>query len=261
MDKNAKQIKAAKAKEEEATINRILCWVVGGSVLEFLLMLLNRYWSHYTAAQIDFRVALGTAVKILAVAALACAAGALFWWNNAWKSGKGMYVPGTLCLFMTGVSVSCFAAWGFSGQGLMLMCYVVPAVVILAIIYNLYQREFFLVACQSALSLMGIWLCEKGTGGAYAPVCYAYVVVSTLLLLLAAGLCRKAQGNEGKVDVKGTKYRVFSKDANYGILYAGAVVALLVLVVAAIGITPVILYAVTVTWLLVMAVYYTVKLM
>lgn len=261
MDKNAKEIKAAKAREEEATINRILCCVVGGSVLEFLLMLLNRYWSHYTAAQIDLRVALGTAVKILAVAALACAVGALFWWNNARKNGKGTNLPGVLCLFMAGVSVSCFAAWIFSGLGLTLMCYVVAAVVILAIIYYLYQKEFFLIACQSALTLLGVWICEKGTGGAYAPLSYGYVVAAALLLLLAAGLCRKAQEGEGKLEWKGKKHRVFSKDANYGILYAGAVVALLVMVVAAIGVAPMILYAVAVAWLLIMAVYYTVKLM
>ena len=88
MDKNAKQKKAAKAKAEEEALNRILCWVAGGAVLEFLLLLLSRYWSHYTVEQIDFRVALGTAVKILAVAALCCAAGAGYWWNSARKKGQ-----------------------------------------------------------------------------------------------------------------------------------------------------------------------------
>ena len=63
MDNNVKKKKAARAKAEEEALNRILSWIAGGSVLEFLLMLLNKYWNHYTAAQIELRVALGTAVK------------------------------------------------------------------------------------------------------------------------------------------------------------------------------------------------------
>jgi len=260
MDKNAKQKKADKAKAEEAALNRILWWAVGGVILEFLLLLLSRYWSHYTVEQIDLRVALGTAVKILAVAALACAAGAGYWWNSARKSGKGG-VPGALCLFMAGVSVSCFAAWVISDMGLKLMIYAVPAVVVLALIYYLYQHEFFLIACQSVLGLLGIWLCGKGVGSDYSMACYAFVAVAAALLLLTALLCRRAQGDQGVVELAGRRLRWFSKDTNYALLYAGAVVTLVILIVAAIGISSMALYAVTVAWLLVMAVYYTVKLM
>lgn len=261
MDNNAKKKRAEKAKAEEAALNRILCWVTGGAVLEFLLLLLNRYWTYYTVSQIDFRVALGTAVKILAVAALACAAGGAYWWNSARKSGRGTNLPGTLCLFMAGVSLSCFAAWFVSGTGLQLMSYAVPAVVVLALIYYLYQHEFFLAACQIVLALLGIWLCAKAEGGSYQMVGYAYVVVAALLVLASAWLCRKAQEEQGKVELGGRTWSLFSRDANYGLLYAGAVVALLVLILAAIGISQMLLYGVAVAWLLVMAVYYTVKLM
>lgn len=261
MDKNAKQKKAEKARAEEEALNRILCWVAGGAVLEFLLLLLSRYWSHYTVEQIDFRVALSTAVKILAVAALACAAGAGYWWNSARKSGKSANLPGALSLFMAGVSMSCFAAWALSDVGLRLMTFAIPAVVILALIYYLYQHEFFLIACQSVLALLGIWLCGKGLGSGYSVACYAFVVAAALLLLLSALLCRKAQGDNGTVEVAGKTWNLFSRDTNYALLYAGAVVALVTLIVAAIGISSMALYAVSVAWLLIMAVYYTVKLM
>lgn len=59
----------------------------------------------------------------------------------------------------------------------------------------------------------------------------------------------------------GKRWELFSKDTNYGLLYAGAVVALVTLIVAAIGISSVVLYAVSVAWFLIMMVYYTVKLM
>ncbi|MCI9264120.1 MAG: hypothetical protein HFF06_06055 [Oscillospiraceae bacterium] len=261
MDNNTKKKRAEKAKAEEAALNRILCWVTGGAVLEFLLLLLSRWWTYYTVDQIDFRVALGTAVKILAVAALACAAGGAYWWNNARRSGKGTNLPGTLCLFMAGVSLSCFAAWFVSGTGLQLMSYAVPAVVVLALIYYLYQHEFFLIACQATLALLGIWFCSRTGGGSYQILGYVYVVGAAVLVLASAWLCRKAQEEQGKVELGGRTWNLFSKDANYGVLYAGAVAALVTLILAAIGISQMILYGVAVAWLLIMAVYYTVKLM
>ncbi len=261
MDKNAKQKRAEKLRAEEEALNRILCWVAGGAVLEFLLLLLNRYWTHYTGAQVNLRLALDSVVRILAVAGLACAAGAGYWWSSARKSDKGVNLPGTLCLFMVGVSVSCFATWFGSDSGLRLMSYAVPAVVILALVYYLYQHEFFLIASQSVLALFGIWMCGRALGGGRSVFCYAYVVAAALLILAAAGLCRKAQGDRGRVELAGKEWKLFSKDANYGILYAGAVIALLALIVAAIGISSAVLYAVVVAWLLIMAVYYTVKLM
>lgn len=261
MDKNAKRKKAEKVRAEEEALNRILCWVAGGAVLEFLLLLLTRYWTYYTGAQVNLRLALNSVVKILAVAGLVCAAGALYWWSSVRKNGKGANLPGTLCLFMVGVSTVCFAAWFGSDAGLQLMSYAVPAVVILALIYYLYQHEFFLLAAQSVLALLGIWVCSRGLGGGRSVFCYGYVVVAALLILAAAGFCRKAQGGWGKVEWGGKERSFFSKDANYGLLYAGAVISLVILIVSAIGISSVVLYAVVVAWLLIMAVYYTVKLM
>ena len=261
MDKNAKRKEAEKIRAEEEALNHILCWMVGGAVLEFLLLLLNRYWTHYTGAQVNLRLALNSVVKILAVAGLVCAGGAGYWWSSARKNGKGVNLPGTLCLFMVGVSVTCFAAWFGSDAGLRLMSFAVPAAVILALIYYLYQHEFFLLATQSVLALLGIWMCSRGLGGGRSVFCYGYVIVAALLILAAAGLCRKAQGDRGKVELAGKEWNLFSRDANYGLLYAGAVIALVTLIVAAIGISSVVLYAVVVAWLLIMAVYYTVKLM
>ncbi len=261
MDKNAKQAKAAKVKAEEAALNRILCWIIGGAVLEFLLLLLDRYYSHYTVAQIELAVALRTAVKIMAVAALVCAAAALFWWNNARKSSKGAQLPGALCLFLLGVSVSCFAAWFFASPGLQLMVIVVPVVIVLALVFYLYQHEFFLIACESALGLLGVYACGRSLGSGYAFVGYGYVAVVAVLTILAALLCRRAQGADGVVESKGRKVHLFPKDANYAFLYTGGVVTIAVLAVALAGVSSVVLYGVLAAWVLVMAVYYTVKLM
>lgn len=260
MDKNTKQMKAIRAKQEEAALNRVLCWLVGGSVLEFLLLLLNRYYNHYTVSQIDLRIALGTAVKVLAVAALVGALACGAWWNSARKSGKSTTIPGALGLFLAGGSVSCFATWFFAGAGLKLMYLAVPAAIVLAFIYYLYQREFFLVAAMSAEALLGVWVCARALGGKYAPVAYVYLLVAAVDLVCALLSCRKAQGDNGKVTFRGRTILTLSRDANYALLYASAVIALATLAAAVLSVPTTILLAVLVAWLLIMAVYYTVKL-
>ncbi len=261
MDKNAKQRRIEKARAEDTALTRILYWVVGGSALEFFLLLLNRYWASFLVTEINFRPALDVGIRILAVAGLICAAGAFYWWRCAVKAGKGKDLPGVLCVFTAGVSASCFACWIFDAPGLKVMYVAVPVTIVLALIYYLYQREFFLIACQSALTLMGIWLCGEANGRMSLVICYVYTVASAALILLGAGICRKTQADQGKLEWQGKKLRVFSKNANYALLYTGAIIALVLLVVAAIGLPGVALYSVAVAWLLIMAVYYTVKLM
>ena len=261
MDKSKKATKAARAKAEEEALNHILYWIAGGSVLEFLLLLLNRYYFRFTGSEVDIMTALGVAVKILAVAGLLCAGAAFYWWNGAKKAGKNATLPGVLGFFMLGVSAGCFAAWFFYGSGIQLMYVAVPAVVALAVIYYLYQREFFFIACESALTLLIVWGCAKGLGGRYAMIAYACVALAAVAVVALAWLCRKAQTENGMLELNGKNVRLFAKDANYALLYLGAIILLVVLILAAIGINQMALYAVTVAWLLIAAVYYPVKLL
>ena len=117
------------------------------------------------------------------------------------------------------------------------------------------------MACVSALALLGTWVSGKGLGGVYTALTYVVVMASVLLVLGGAILCRKAQANGGAVEYQGKKLRIFSKDTNYALLYLSVAIALVVLVAAALGVATVILRAVAVAWLLIMAVYYTMKLM
>ena len=117
------------------------------------------------------------------------------------------------------------------------------------------------MACSTAVSLLGSWLASRGVGGRYAFVVYIYAVLAAVAVLAAAGLIRKAQGAGGMVEYKGEKRRVFPKDANYSLLYLTAVITVAVLAAGALGVGAMILYGASAAWVLVMAVYYTVKLM
>jgi len=260
MDKNMKQARAARARQEEAVLNRILLWIAGGAVMEFLLLLLNRYYCNVRGGEIDIFLALANMVKVLAFAALACAAAALFWRSAAGKNRKSTTLPTVCALFLFTVSVSCFAAWFLGETGVRLMYLSVPVVVVLVVVFYLYQHEFFLIACMAVLALLGVWAKGMAQGG-HAFLVYLYTAVAAAAVLAAVWLCRKAQGSGGTVTLRGQEVRLFAKNANYAALYAGALVSVALLIAAAVGINAMVLYGVAAAWLLIMAVYYTVKLM
>lgn len=261
MNKNTKQVKAAKAKAEEEALNRILYWVAGGSVLEFLLLLLNRYWCHYGPKTLQLRLALENVIPVVGLVALIAAAGGAWLWVRANREGKSTTLPAILCLMGLGIGGGCFGAKFFGEPGILLMCILTLAVAVLAILFYLYQREFFLLACQGAVTLIGLWICERGLGGGKAAFCYLYVIGAVLLLLAGAVLCWKLQAGKGVLEWQEEKRRILPKDVNYAFLYGGAAVSAAVLVCALMALPVMALCAVEVAWLFVMAVYYTVKLM
>lgn len=261
MNKNMKQVKAAKAKAEEEALNRILYWVAGGSVLEFLLLLLNRYWCHYGPKTLQLRLMLDKVIPVAGVLALVAAAGGAWLWVRAVREKKSVTLPILLCLMMLGIGGGCLAAKFFGEPGILLMCFLVLAVAVLAILYYLYQREFFLLSCQGAVVLIGLWICNRGLGGGKAVFCYLYVIGAVLVLLALAVLCRKLQAGNGVLEWGERKRRLLPKEVNYAFLYGGAAVSAAVLVCALLSLPIMVLCAVEVAWLFVMAVYYTVKLM
>lgn len=260
MDKNSKKNRTAKAKAEEEALNSILCWVVGGAILEFLLLLLDRYWVHYRLGpEFDFRIGvLEPAVKVLAFLFLVGAAGAFYWWK---KGGMKKRLPLGTALVSLGLSAGCFSAWLLGGAGLTVVYTVVPAILILAVLFYLYQREFFLIACLGAAGLLGIWLCSHGVSGRTGVVCWIYTLGALVLTGAVAWGCYLCQKANGALTWKDKRFPLFPREANYPMLYLTAAVTAGVLICALVGLPTMALYAVAVAWLLIMAVYYTVKLM
>lgn len=261
MNMNAKQAGSSKNFQDEAALNKVLCWIAGGSVLEFLLLLLNRYYNHYTVSQIELRIALGVSVKVIAIAALVLAVGAWFWRRASIANGKSGAFLGMLTLFLLGVSISCFATWFMGGSALRMMYVAVPVIIIIALIYYLYQREFFLIACLSGIGLFGIWLSAKALGGSYAMVSYVYLALAAVVAVGGVIFCRKLQAGDGVLEFKGRQIQFFFSNANYVLLYVTVILNLAVLIACVLSVPSMLLIGVLVAWLLIMAVYYTIKQM
>lgn len=253
------QEKLQRERQEDVVLNKVLWWIVGAVILEFLVLLLNRYYVHYTPAGIPLAQTLRTVFGVLQIV-LPLGAVALFvWYLSLRKSGKPTRLAGILTLVGIVLSVCAILVSRFGGSGIRLLYTGIPAVTVLALIYYLYQREFFVCAVLSAMGLLGVYVIPRA--GISALAAYGYAAVCAVVLAVALVLTRKLQTSQGVLELSGKKWEVFPKNANYTMLYVTcALVAAVLIATAALG-GLALLYGVLVAWLLVMAVYYTVRLM
>lgn len=116
----------------------------------------------------------------------------------------------------------------FDESGIRLLYVAVPAVAVLALIYYLYQREFFFAAVLSALGLLGVKVVPYHFG--FPAIAYGYAVVLGVALVGAAVVFRVMQAAEGKLRLKGNWVEVLPKSANYALLYVtcGVVAAVVI---------------------------------
>jgi len=95
----------------------------------------------------------------------------------------------------------------------------------------------------------------------FPAIAYGYAVVLGVALVGAAVVFRVMQAAEGKLRLKGNWVEVLPKSANYALLYVTCGVVAAVVIAALLLGGLAVLYGVLVAWLLILAVYYTVRLM
>ena len=257
---NKKEQKAAqRAREEDVILTKVLWWILGAVVLEALLLLLNKIYVYYTTDQIGIVLALRSAFRVLSVALPICFIVLLVWTVLAWRSGRSAKLPGILtgiCLVLAACAVIISL---YYDKGISFLYIAVPAVAVLALIYYLYQRDFFFAAVLSALGLLGVKVAPKTPNNALTA--YGYLCVLAVLLLAAAVVFRMLQSHKGVWKVSGREIEILPKNANYAILYVTCVLVAAVVIAALVLGALAVLYGVLVAWLLILAVYYTVRLM
>lgn len=255
-----KEDRTAKKQREDQTLNRVLWWFGGAVVLEFFLLLLNRfYFVGNNGGNLALSMGLFRFLRVFTWVCLAGAVGFGVWWLLRRKQGRKTFVQGACCAACT-VLFLCSLVAGFWGdQGGVRFLYVaVPVAAVLALVYYLYQREFFLVAVQGGAALFALWFYYNFFGANPALV---YGVLAVILALSVAAcalffLLGKNKGVLGKV-------RVLPRKTNYLPLYLAAGVTVLAVLVALIfGLTAAYgaIFGV-VAWLFGAAIYYTVRLM
>ena len=256
MDYNERE---ARRRQEDRDLNRALIWVGAAIVLEFLLVLVNRYYINYrtTSESINLALAINAGLTVLQwvslAAVVACVVWAVLRLNKGEKAGLQLtLIAGAGILLICSVVIL-----HFQDAGVRMLFWLVPAWAALALVYYLYQREFFLAALVSGAGVLGLWFVRH----AGAASLYTVVAIAAIVLLAAAMFWMKA--HQWRLIVKEGIKRVLPSDAGYGLMFASCVVSLAAIAAAiALGgaVSYYLLFAM-VAWLFALLVYYTVKMM
>ena len=167
-----------------------------------------------------------------------------------WVGGIGLF------LALSGWVVTFFFD---NNRGITTMCILVPILVVLALIFFLFQPECFLSTLVLICAMFTVWLRGASAGSSrMGAAVIVGAVLGAVLLAAAAALTRKAQGDEGKL--KG--FQVFSLECDYRIIYA-ALGAAFVCVVLTLALPSIAYYLLWMLGILLFGelVYYTTKLM
>jgi hypothetical protein len=141
----------------------------------------------------------------------------------------------------------------YKGPGLRMLLLLIPALAGLALVYYLYQKEFFLSAAAIGLSVVGLWFVRISAAGVESVLMAVGVVVLGALALWL----KKRDG------ALTSALRLLPKRAGYSVILASCLAALLALAAAMVlgASAAYYLLFVMIAWLFALLVYYTVKLM
>lgn len=255
MDKKQRE---ARRHQEDIALQRGLLWVVGAVVLELLLVLVNRFYVNYSLSDtgVQIYLTLHQVMLVLRMAAPLAAVLALIWTGWQLKQGKKFVLPLIVSIALAAVSICVHVAIKYRAPGMSMLYWLVIAWAVLAMVFYIYQREFFMGASACGMSVLALWFARYGAGGR----------TETLLLLAAIAVVTAAtfwlKKTDGALPGKST-LRFLPEQTNYTVLLVTCLASLAVVIGAMLASGPVAYYLmfVMVGWLFALFVYYTVKLM
>ena len=255
MDRNERE---ARRHQEDRALNKALIWVGVAIVLEFLLVLVNRYYINYNTSteSINRVLAIQAALVGLRWVSLVALAVCVVWMLVQLSKNGNAVLPGVLAIAAGGLLLCSHVILNFRDTGLRMMFWMVPAWAALALVYYLYQREFFFSAVISGLGLLGLWFVRHAS-----PLGLYTILVVVVLVLLTLGLFLLKK-KDGLFQLGKGKARLLPAEANYSLIFLSFVVSLVVIALAAFvggSMAYYLLYAM-VAWLFALLVYYTVKM-
>lgn len=256
MDKKQRQ---TRQQQEDMALNRGLLWVCGAIVLELLLLLVNKYYINYrtTSESIAMAEAFRDGLTVIRWLALAGVAACGVWAALQLRKKSSAAKPLVALAVSAALLVCAHVSLHFKGPGVRMLFLLVPAWAGLALVYYLYQREFFLAAVGTVLAALGLWLVRMTAGS----LLYSGVMMLAIAAVgLAAYLLKK---NGGCVKLNGQQVRLMPKGSSYSLIFLTCGVGLVAMLAALAAGSTVAYYLmyVMVVWLFGLLVYYTVKMM
>ncbi len=254
MDKKQRE---ERRRQEDIALQRGLLWVAGAVVLEALLVLVNRFYINFrlTDAGINIYVGLGQWLPILRNVTLAAAVLVLLW--AVWRLRKGEKFGWPLIgsIALGAVAVCAHVAVKFQESGVSMLFWLVAAWAVLALVYYIYQREFFLAAAACGMSVLGQWFARYGAAGRLES---GLLTAGIALVGLAALWLKK---NDGVIPAP-KPIQFLPKGGSHGVLLVTCLASLAAMA-AGLAVESLAYYLIfaMAAWLFALFVYYTVKLM
>ena len=254
MDKKQRE---ERRRQEDIALQRGLLWVAGAMVLEALLVLVNRFYINFTLtdAGVNAYLALGKWLPVLRNVTLIGAALALVWTVLQLKKGGKFGWPLIGAIALGAVAVCAHVAVKYQGPGMNMLFWLVAAWALLAMMFYIYQREFFLGAAACGMSVLGLWFARYGAAGR---------LESGLLTagIAAVGLAALWLKKNGGVIHAPTPIQFLPKEGGHSVLLATCLASLAAMA-AGLAVESLAYYLIfaMAAWLFALFVYYTVKLM
>ena len=245
----------AKSSKRDEPLNGAMKLFLSGCVAELYLLVIRRF---YISGTVDQLLACYAALLYLAIAGAVVLAIGLAVALSGKKHPKQARLGWSIFSAGAFLGLSSLMIRLLGGSALTLLCVVVPVVMLLGILWHLYDRECAWSLTILAVSLIVLWICRHllGGGTTLGTLALAGAVVYLVLLAVAAFLTRKADHSGGLVG----KIRVLPATADALPIYVACGLSFLAVVVALFSST-VAYYAMWALALVVfvLAVYYTVK--
>ena len=261
MDKQKQEKLEARRRQEDATFNKLLVWFVGAVVFEMLVLFLKRFYINYdqmSISGVQFAIAIGKVLGVLRFAGLAVMVAGAAWLAARKKKEKSIVLPGICAAAGLALALTAFLGYHYQEFGVNLLGVVAPAVAVLAVIFFLYQREFFYSAILSGMGIVALWVYRKAYLNHPRMIYLGFALVG-IAMIVAVILAWKLSRSSGKLG----KIKVLDAGASCLTAYLSAGLTVLALAAALTLGATVAYYAIflLVAWVFCMVVYYTVRLM
>lgn len=254
MDKKQRE---ERRRQEDIALQRGLLWVAGAVVLEALLVLVNRFYINFnlTDAGVEIYLGLSKWLPIVRYGTLAAAAAVLAWAVWLLTQGKRFGRPLIVSIALGAVTVCLHVAVKYQERGMSMLFWLVAAWAVLALVYYIYQREFFLGAAACGMAVLGQWFARFGAAGRME-------VIAILIAVAAVGAAALwLKKNDGAVPTP-KPVQFLPKGGSYGVLLATCLASFAATAAGLLAesLAYYLIFAMA-AWLFALFVYYTVKLM
>lgn len=238
----------SKSVKRDEPLTGAMKFFLAGCVAELYLLVVRRFYINGSAVQqiawydSYLKVLIGAGAVVLVLGAVLSA----LWRGDKKKRVAGWYVLGGGAF----LAVSSALIWLFNTSAVTLLSVVVPVVMLLGILWNLYDRECALSLTILGISLIVLWVCRREMASMYWGT-YVKIITVLYIVALAAAAVLTKNGRLGKL---------LPANADPLPIYVACGLSVVALAAALIS-TAVAYYAMWVLAIVVfaLAVYYTVK--